>query len=739
MRKILFPLLLTAVALFSCQKEPDKVETDPAVVTPDAVVITPEAWFVEGLASANASPATRSWVYTDAYDPNDSDIFTFLWSPDAERTDGKARFEGYWMDNTNDESGPWKHYENGSKVYNTILNDQTNATYVARDSEGNTNIHVSLPADATAAQKLLIVYSGDYINHTYWFQDPSHASVYLSNGGNTIKLSFYDEGKRYFYVPNREHNEVIYGAATINPGALTLPGELPQEQVSFNFQHLESIFRVRLKNTSNVSYRIDEVWINARPIDGDTNKPEPFARGIVLSYDGATFSSQVDGSHGYLSAEPVLEVPINDNKTKDHSPILAGNGVYTVYMTALANENCDLSEWDFEIYVSGYWNDPGRIKTVVEGYTISGSQISQTTGINHLAPGYVYTIGVIAPSPYNYPADYQDTWIFDVENGADYATLVGSPDLYSGEVTIPSYVTYDGVDYPVKAIAEGAFSGQTMIERIVLPSSVTSIGARAFQGCSSLQSVVFPSSIDNMETEQMFSGCSSLTSVTFPESGLTSLGLGMFENCSSLTSLAFPSSVSDIDEPQANSPGGGVFQGCSNLTSISFGENSTTVWADASGAVYFNYWNGKVALVWIPEALEGSYTINDYSNTTSRIYPMATHSLALTSLTIPESVTDIDYGNFIDTPNLTSLYVSWQDPGQTPSWNSWMGVNFDDPESLEWALQDYGEPLQEAFARWYFGNIDKTQFKVYVPAGLGAAYAANNPWKYWGFTIEEQQ
>src|SRR5574344_1971680 len=49
-------------------------------------------------------------------------------------------------------------------------------------------------------------------------------------------------------------------------------------------------------------------------------------------------------------------------------------------------------------------------------------------------------------------------------------------DKYTGSVTIPDNVTYDGVTYSVTSIGTWAFYGSTYLTSVTIPSSVTSIG-----------------------------------------------------------------------------------------------------------------------------------------------------------------------------------------------------------------------------------------------------------------------
>ena len=99
-------------------------------------------------------------------------------------------------------------------------------------------------------------------------------------------------------------------------------------------------------------------------------------------------------------------------------------------------------------------------------------------------------------------------------------------------------------------------SGNSVITKVVIPNSVTSIGDCAFSGCSSLTSVTIPNSVTTI-TSAAFGGCSSLTSITIPNS-VTSIGDEAFSDCTSLTSINIPNSVTSISD--------GTFGGCTNLT-----------------------------------------------------------------------------------------------------------------------------------------------------------------------------
>ena len=84
---------------------------------------------------------------------------------------------------------------------------------------------------------------------------------------------------------------------------------------------------------------------------------------------------------------------------------------------------------------------------------------------------------------------------------------------YSGSVTIPASVTYNGTTYSVTSIEWGAFADCSGLTSITIPNSVTSIGSYAFCNCKGLTSITIPNSVTSIGGGAFF-GCTGLTSVT---------------------------------------------------------------------------------------------------------------------------------------------------------------------------------------------------------------------------------
>jgi hypothetical protein len=168
---------------------------------------------------------------------------------------------------------------------------------------------------------------------------------------------------------------------------------------------------------------------------------------------------------------------------------------------------------------------------------------------------------------------------------------------YTGAVTIPTSVTYDGTTYKVTRIGESAFVNCSGLTSVTIPNSVTSIGEKAFANCSGLNRISLPSSVTSID-DKVFYGCSSLTSITIPL-GVTEIGYQMFYKCSELRSITIPSSVTIISSEafygclsltsitipsSVKQIGSGVFTGCAYLKNITIGGNVKYVGGDLFGS-----------------------------------------------------------------------------------------------------------------------------------------------------------
>ena len=138
-----------------------------------------------------------------------------------------------------------------------------------------------------------------------------------------------------------------------------------------------------------------------------------------------------------------------------------------------------------------------------------------------------------------------------------------------------------------------------------------------------------------------FYKCSGLTSVTIPNS-VTSIGISAFYNCSGLTSVTIGNSVTSI--------GNSAFSNCSGLISIIVDESNPS-FSSIEGILYNN---DATTLIYCPITKK---TVTIPNSVTSIDYSAFSGCSGLTSVTIGNSVTSIGYYAFSGCYGLTSVTI----------------------------------------------------------------------------------
>ena len=232
-------------------------------------------------------------------------------------------------------------------------------------------------------------------------------------------------------------------------------------------------------------------------------------------------------------------------------------------------------------------------------------------------------------------------------------------------VVIPAQI--DGKS--VTRIGNNAFE-KSSAKEIVIPDSVTEIGSQAFSGCEKLTGVLIPNSV-TMIQDNAFFGCKSLASITIPDS-VTDIEMQAFCNCASLKSVTIPASVTNIGD-------------------YAFGYNSsfnTDSWTSEMLKIdgfkinyvkntYGHYYATKngfsdEACIITNELYDGTLEISNYAGNSAtyeipgeidgkkvvRIGDSAfIDCTELTSVTIPDGVTDICWRAFYNCVSLKSVTI----------------------------------------------------------------------------------
>lgn len=155
----------------------------------------------------------------------------------------------------------------------------------------------------------------------------------------------------------------------------------------------------------------------------------------------------------------------------------------------------------------------------------------------------------------------------------NYVRVIPASGRLSGNVTIPSTVSYDGDDFVVTQIGENAFKGCTAITSVTLPKTLAIIEASAFAGCSALETINTPQPLSQIG-DYAFDGCRSLKAFSL-DASISALGKGCFRGCSSLTTVVFPTSFTEIPDE--------AFYGCASLEEIRCPATLLKIGRDAFG------------------------------------------------------------------------------------------------------------------------------------------------------------
>ena len=268
------------------------------------------------------------------------------------------------------------------------------------------------------------------------------------------------------------------------------------------------------------------------------------------------------------------------------------------------------------------------------------------------------------------------------------------PSDFSGSLTIPSTVTYNGVEYTVSAIGDQSFYGLTGLTHVEIPSSVETIGEMAFYNCRSLVSVKVngqtPASLGNRAFINIGSEPTLYVPIGCSETYSISIWGNYFSICESFTAA----NVQGIP-----------------ITYLRTGDSSVMTIAsspsDVKGALY------------IPETV--TYEGHDF--TVTNIGPASfINCTDLTSVTIPRTVTAIGSNAFKGCPKLSLTTIF------SPTLTS-IGYNaFYDCNSTYFTF--YAE---EAPGLGSIINLPHAKgIYCFVPAGSIDAYKAAVAAAYWG-------
>ena len=204
---------------------------------------------------------------------------------------------------------------------------------------------------------------------------------------------------------------------------------------------------------------------------------------------------------------------------------------------------------------------------------------------------------------------------------------------YVERITLPSGVT---------SISDNAFNNCVSLTDIEIPDTVTSIGNSAFSGCISLEEIDIPDSVTSIGSSA-FSGCTGIKKINsdtdgelrLPE-GLETIGSYAFQNLTQITSVVVPDSVTSI--------GSYAFSGCNAVESITV----PFVGASADATSQFHYIFSTV-----PSTLKNITITTDITIPDNAFYNLS----YVESITIPSDVTTIGSSAFYGCTSLEEIEI----------------------------------------------------------------------------------
>lgn len=169
-----------------------------------------------------------------------------------------------------------------------------------------------------------------------------------------------------------------------------------------------------------------------------------------------------------------------------------------------------------------------------------------------------------------------DGLYYSLDESARTATVIAnSNSTYTGDIVIPSTVTYSGNTYNVIAVGEKAFD-QSTITSLVVSEGVTTLGKGGFDNCKKLKSVSLPKSL-KFVGEHCFGNNYVLEKIAYPE-GITELPFNCNVSNWALVEVSLPESLTTLGE--------GCFGYCKSLKNITIPKNVTSLGLNCFWAVY---------------------------------------------------------------------------------------------------------------------------------------------------------
>ena len=213
------------------------------------------------------------------------------------------------------------------------------------------------------------------------------------------------------------------------------------------------------------------------------------------------------------------------------------------------------------------------------GGSLYASQPSTSTLFGYIFGDYAKYDGSYNATQ-SYSSSSSDSIMYFIPSTLSTVTISGGKVLYGAFSQCNSITNI--IITAVATIDEHAFAYLSSLKNITIPNSVTSFGIGAFTNCSSLENVYYNGDVEEWlkisfknhfgnplsAGANLYCNGELVIDVVIPDS-MTSIGAYVFYGCRSIRSLTIPDSVTSI--------GDSAFDGCNRLASVNLGNSVKTI------------------------------------------------------------------------------------------------------------------------------------------------------------------
>lgn len=336
-----------------------------------------------------------------------------------------------------------------------------------------------------------------------------------------------------------------------------------------------------------------------------------------------------------------------------------------------------------------------------------------------------------------------DVIAFDIEkDGIFYNFIDGKYEVSvtgssKSEIVIPNRIFYEGKEYVVTAINQGAFYDRRDLLSVQIGDSVRDIMSQAFFQCERLETLKFGKMVRTLGSSS-FSCCYKLESIRIPDS-VSVIGEGAFANCSNLKYVEMNNKVNWIKAS--------AFSECRKIEHVVFKKPQLLTNENTSYTLYFSesaFQNCTgIRRVDIEDLAAWCNTSGNGWPSSPLTYgpDLYLNGKLITKLVIPESASNIGNYSFQNCPSIISVELpekiwvsessfrysnihSLRLRGGESTYLS--GLAFSNCSNLKKVIADSSTPAN--ISENTFNSDTYYKGTLYVPIGAKGAYKAATGW-----------